>query len=183
MSMPMVLSIVIALAVLAVLVGVVIVSRKRATALLGVDSPGEGVGIDRESFADHYRPMSKILDPREMDACRSLRGLSSSDFARFRAARISAFRRYLREMTLDFRRIEFKLRYLMLAASKDEAELVTSLNRIKSNFQVQLMRVRLQVWLFQFGWGSIDIQPLVNLLDQMDASLMRRPEFPSSALA
>jgi len=171
----MVLFVLTALAFLGLLIALTVHSRKRAAALLEQNTYGDAAGMDRESFADHYRPMTQILDPRELEACRSLRGLASADFARFRASRISAFQSYLQEMRLDFNRIEFKLRYLMLAASEDEAKLVTTLNRTRTRFQFLLLRVEVQLFLFRFGWSDIEVQPLVELLDQLEGSLIRRP--------
>ncbi len=133
------------------------------------------MGADRESFADYYRPMIRILDPREFDHARSLSGVCASDFARFRKARLVAFRSYLNEIRFDFNRIEFKMRYLMLAASKEEAQMVVSLNQIKSSFQLQLLRVEVQLFLFRFGWAAVAIQPLVEMLEQIEGALIRRP--------
>jgi hypothetical protein len=171
----MVLSVLCALAFLGLFLGLSLYSRRRSDALLGESSTANGVGADRESFADYYRPMTRILDPRDLDQTRTLSGISASDFARFRARRIQAFRAYLNDMRLDFNRIEFKLRYLMLAASEDQAEIVVALNRVKSSFQWQLLRVEFQLFLFRFGYSSVDVAPLVEMLEQLESSLIRRP--------
>lgn len=171
----MVLSVLCALGFLGLFFGLSLYSSRRAAALLEENTSGDAMGADRESFADHYRPMTRILDPRELEACRSLPGVAAADFARFRAARLAAFRHYLQEMRLDFNRIEFKLRYLMLAASHEEAELVASLNRVKTSFQMQLIRVEFQLVLFRFGLASVQVQPLVDMLDQFESTLIRRP--------
>jgi len=64
---------------------------------------------------------------------------------------------------------------LMLAASHDQADLVVSLNRVKSSFQMRLIRVELQLLLFRFGWAAVDVQPLVIMLEQLEGPLLRRP--------
>jgi hypothetical protein len=181
MSTPTVLTVLFALAFLGLLFGLTLYSRWRATALLEENANGDAMGSDRESFSDHYRPMTRILDPREMEACRSLSGLNPGDFARFRAARITAFRTYLNEMRLDFNRIEFKLRYMMLAASQNEAELVARLNQVKASFQLQLIRVEFQLLLFRLGWAAVDVEPLVQMLEQLEACLTLRPSSSAAA--
>ncbi|MBM3760787.1 MAG: hypothetical protein FJW36_11130 [Acidobacteria bacterium] len=170
-----------ALAFLGLLLGLTLYSRWRANALFEENAYGEAMGVDRESFSDYYRPMTRILDPREMEACSSLSGLKPSDIARFRTDRIAAFRTYLNEVRLDFNRIEFKLRYIMLAASQNEAELVSRLNQVKTNFQLQLIRVEFQLVLFRLGWAGVDVEPLVQMLEQLEACLLLRPSTSAAA--
>ena len=175
MSTPLALSVLCALACLGLFFTLSLHSRRRAVALLEENSLCDGNGSDRESFADYYRPMTRILDPREFEESRALVGVGSSEVSRFRASRIAAFRSYLNDMRLDFNRIEFKMRYLMLAASHDQADLVVSLNRVTSSFQMQLIRVELQLFLFRFGWAAVDVEPLVIMLEQLEGPLLRRP--------
>lgn len=164
-----------ALALLAVMASLTVYSRRRANALLESKGGSDVSASDRISFAEYYRPMARILDSRELEAARSLSGLSGPDYARFRAARLAAFRSYLNEMRLDFNRIEFKLRYLLLSASEEDAELVVRLSKYKSSFQVSLLRVEMQLVLFRLGWSTVDVAPLVAALDSMQAPLVRRP--------
>lgn len=178
----MLLSALCALAFLALFLGLSIYSRRRAVALLEESTSGDAMGSDRVSFADYYRPMTRILDSREFQSSRMLSGLTAADIARFRESRISAFRNYLNEMRLDFNRIEFKLRYLLLAATQDEAVLVTNLNRLKSTFQMQLLRVEFQLFLFRFGWAVVDVSCLVETLAQLESSLVRKPSARSAAV-
>ncbi len=168
-----------AFAILAAILAVTIYSRRRAAALLGDARSGDATLSDRVSFSDFYRPMSRLLDERELESARALTGISEADYARFRAARIAAFRAYLREMRCDFSRIEFKLRYLLLAGSEREAELVVTLNQLKSSFQMQILRVEFQLMLFRLGLRSVDVSPLVATLEAMEGSLLRRPAFSS----
>ncbi len=148
--------------------------RRRASQVLE-HSAEDAFSADRESFADYYRPMSRLLDNREMAAVRSLSHISVADFRRFRQGRIRAFQSYLDEMRFDFNRIEFKLRYMMLAATESEAQLVADLNRVKSRFQWELFRVRMQLLVFRLGGSTVNVEHLVELLAQFDASLLLRP--------
>jgi hypothetical protein len=130
---------------------------------------------DRESFAEYYRPMVRLLDPVELDRARVLEGIGKEDFMRFRRQRIYAFRSYLTDMKLDFHRVEFKIRYLMLSATQHEADIILDLNRLKSSFQWKLWKIQWQLFLFQFGVGAIDARPLVQALEEFEFNLVRRP--------
>jgi hypothetical protein len=180
MSTPPALSVLFGLALLGLFFTLSLYSRRRAVALLEENAQSAGSHSDRESFSDYYRPMTRMLDPREFEAARALAGVGSSEYARFRSTRIAAFRSYLNDMRLDFNRIEFKMRYLMLAASRDQADLVVSLNRVKSSFQLQMLRIEVQLFLFRFGWSSVDVQPLVQMLEQLEAPLLQRPSISAA---
>ncbi len=175
MSTPTVLFVLCALSSLGLFFALFRYSRRRAVSLLAETGSSNRSVEDRESFADYYRPMTRLLDNREFEASRALSGLDSSDCSRFRLSRLKAFRAYLSDMRLDFNRIEFKMRYLVLAASHDQADLVVSLNRVKSSFQMQLLRVEVQLVLFRFGFAVVDIEPLVSIFEQLEGSLLRRP--------
>lgn len=131
--------------------------------------------VDRESFADYYRPMLNLLDRRELETARLLNHLRPSDYSQFRAHRIRAFQLYLNELATDFRRIEFKLRYLLLAAPAQQVALVEQLNQSKLHFQFHLAKLRLYLVAFRFGWVTLDASPLISALEQFDAVLHLRP--------
>lgn len=171
----MVLFILCALISLGALFGLLVYSRRRSIALLAESKTNNCPSGDRESFADYYRPMVRLLDGREFEASRTLSGVDSAACTRFRLSRIKTFRSYLRDMRLDFHRIEFKMRYLMLAASKDQTDLVVSLNQVKSSFQMQLLRVEVQLVLFRFGLANVEVEPLVSIFEQLEGALLRRP--------
>lgn len=130
---------------------------------------------DRESLADYYRPMLRLLDDRELQLAKSLPHISASDYKRFRQQRIQAFHLYLNELSTDFRRIEFKLRYLLLAAPAQYSELVRELQRNRAQFQWQLAKLRLYLVVFRFGWVTIDASHLIGSLERLDAVLQVRP--------
>jgi hypothetical protein len=75
----------------------------------------------------------------------------------------------------DFRRIEFKLRYLLLAAPAQYSDLVRELNRNKMQFRWQLAKLRLYLVIFRFGWVRIDASKLVESLERLDSVLQLRP--------
>ena len=171
----MIVTTIFAIAVLCLLGLLAAYARKRSEAFSENDTISDLSFSDRESFADYYRPMMRMLDSRELDSARKLDGVKHDAFARFRNRRVASFRAYLRDMRLDFYRIDFKMRYLLLAASGQEADLVQRLNSLKFNFQMQLWRVELQLIFFRFGYGSIEISPLIEMLELFESALVRRP--------
>jgi len=148
-------------------------TRRRGKRLLnkGLDDDLAG---DRESISDYYRPMVRLLDDRELSAVQSLSHISAADFRRFRAGRVEAFRGYLRGIRLDFNRIEFKLRYMMLAGHEEDAKLVSDLNRMKTRFQRELLRVQCQLALCQLGVTTVEVGGRVEVLEQCEAVLTPR---------
>ena len=177
----MILSTIVALTILCLLVALLAYARSRSSALGDNEFASDPSVSDRESFADYYRPMLRMLDSRELASARSLGGVAQSDFSRFRARRISSFRAYLYDLRLDFHRIDFKMRYLLLSASAQEADLVQQLNGIKLKFQMQLWRVEFQLLAFRLGYGSIEITPLIEMLEQFESGLIRRPAMSAAS--
>ncbi len=177
----MIISILVPLTIVGLLVALLTYARSRSSALVDNEFPSDPSVSDRESFADYYRPMLRMLDSRELAAARSLHGVAPSDISRFRARRIASFRSYLSDMRLDFHRIEFKMRYLLLSASAQEADLVQQLNGLKLKFQLQLWTVEFQILAFRLGYGSIEITPLIEMLEQFESGLIRRPAMSAAS--
>ncbi len=177
----MILPIFVSLTIVGLLVALFRYARSRSSAPVDNEFASDSSVSDRESFADYYRPMLCMLDSRELAAARLLRGVTQSDMSRFRARRIASFRSYLADMRLDFHRIDFKMRYLLLSASAQEADLVQQLNGLKLKFQLQLWRVEFQLLAFRLGYGSIKITPLIEMLEQFDSSLIRRPAMSAAS--
>ncbi len=172
MSSQIVLSIAFAAAFLALVGGLVWFLRNH---VFRASMEDEAAIADRQSLANYYRPMLRLLDERELQAAKSLAHLHAGDYHRFRLQRIAAFQLYLNELSTDFRRIEFKLRYLLLAAPAQYSDLVRELTRNKAQFHWQLAKLRLYLVMFRFGWVTIDATKLVESLERMDSVLQVRP--------
>jgi hypothetical protein len=173
MSSPNILPLFFAFLCAGIMFAMLAIARRRSHRLLH-QSVEEDIATDRESFSDYYRPMRRLLDQRELNDVRSLPYISAADFRRFRAGRISAFQAYLRNMRLDFNRVEFKLRYMVLAGTASDAHLVLNLNQMKTRFHRELLRVQWQLLLFRIGFTAIEIGALIEMLEQCDAALTPR---------
>ncbi len=126
---------------------------------------------DRESLVSYYRPLRLLLDPDELAHAKSLAGDDHAAWRRFRRQRIRAFRCYLRDLEVDFRRLEFKLRYLLLAASASDAQWVHQLNRLRAQFALRLFVLEFRLLLFSLGLGTINASALLEAMERMEQAL------------
>jgi hypothetical protein len=139
------------------------------------------IGSDRISLTEYYRPMVLLLDPDELNAARALPHVSKSAFKRFRKQRIAAFRKYLADLQLDFRRLEFKLRFLLLNASASQAGLVHRLNMLKLQFTWNLYVLEFRLVLFSLGIGTLDVSGLLEELESLNQALQPQRSQTASA--
>jgi hypothetical protein len=112
-----------------------------------------------------------MLDPVELERARALERISPEQWNEFRAQRVHAFRTYLSDLKVDFRRLEFKLRYMVLAGSADDADLVIRLNKLKAQFGLGMLLLEFRLLAFQFGVGSIEISALLDGIHQLERAL------------
>jgi hypothetical protein len=154
-------------------------------AVPGLGAEGEtryrGSNADKLSLEAYYRPMRHLLDPDELACARALEGVSQLQWKEFRGQRIRAFRSYLSDLKTDFRRLEFKLRYLILAGSAGDADLVHSLNRLRAKFGLGMLMLEIRLLAFQMGVGSISIASLLDEIEELERAL--QPEQAQSATA
>jgi hypothetical protein len=125
----------------------------------------------REYSAAYYQPMSRLLDPEELQAAQSLAGIEAADFARFRRARLQSFRGYLSDLRSDFSRLEFQARFFLLSGLPSDSQLVSDLNQTKFRFYARLMRVEFELALFALGLGSVNVSELVMAIDAYQSVL------------
>ncbi len=128
-------------------------------------------GSDKLSLEAYYRPMRHMLDPVELERARALERISPEQWKEFRTQRIQAFRTYLNDLKVDFRRLEFKLRYMALAGTAEHADLVIRLNKLKAQFGLGMLLLEFRLLAFQFGVGSIEISALLDGIHQLERAL------------
>jgi hypothetical protein len=115
-----------------------------------------------ESFSpDRYQAMSRLLDKNDIDYLRSLPGYDAKKIGELRERRAHIFRSYLKELAVDFERLQASGR-LMLAAGAAPAGLTEQLFSAQVQFTRALWRVRLQAFLFRFGIGSVRTEELLG---------------------
>lgn len=149
----------------------------------GTDERRRELGSDKLSLEAYYRPMRQMLDPVELQRARSMEGISPAQWKEFRAQRLRAFRIYLGDLKVDFRRLEFKLRYMALAARAEDADYVIRLNKLKAQFGIGMIVLELRLLAFQLGFGSIEVSPLLNGIAQLEKALEPQPALAAAASA
>jgi hypothetical protein len=147
----------------------------------GTDLRRREVGSDKLSLEAYYRPMRHMLDPIELERARTMERISPAHFKEFRVQRIQAFRTYLGDLKVDFRRLEFKLRYMVLAGTAEDADLVIRLNKLKAQFGLGMLLLELRLVAFQLGVGSVEISALLDGIQQLERAL--EPQRPLAAAA
>lgn len=148
---------------------------------MGTENRRRELGSDKMSLEAYYRPMRHMLDPVELERARSLERISTAQWKEFRAQRIQAFRNYLSDLKVDFGRLEFKLRYMALAGTAADADLVLRLNKLKAQFGLGMLLLEFRLLAFQFGVGSIEISALLDGIHQLECAL--EPQRGLSAIA
>jgi hypothetical protein len=149
----------------------------------GLEAASSSTSNDKISLSAYYQPMRLLLNEDELASARQLMGISAQDWKSFRQRRLRVFRHYLSDLRTDFRRMEFKLRYLMLAASREDVHLVERLNRVKLEFYLGLWALEARLLLFYFGVGSIEIGPILDRLQIMESALVPSVASPFSSVA
>ncbi|MDX2266887.1 MAG: hypothetical protein NW208_02200 [Bryobacter sp.] len=127
--------------------------------------------MDRWSLENYYRPMLTLLDADELATAKHLPNVSRQEWSAFRRARVQAFRLYLQDLKLDFHRLEFKLRYLLLAKPASQHQLLSRLNQLKLSFTLRCWFLEARVMLFALGVGTVDASGLIRELNWLDAAM------------
>ena len=113
-----------------------------------------------ELSPDRYRPMSRLLDNRDIRFLREQHGFRPEMEKRLRAQRVLVFREYLRMLEVDFRRLCSGLQH------------DTSVRmRWQAIFAWRVLEVKFQVTLYQFRLAEVDVAPLMSVFEDLREEL------------
>ena len=124
-----------------------------------------------EISPDRYRPLARLLDPAEYQRLRAHPAFDPKMLRRFRMQRVSAFRGYLRTLSLDYSRVCSGIRSLMVGATQDRGDLAGVLVRQQVIFTFRFMLAQCHLSLHACGIGTVDVADLVGALDSMRLQL------------
>ena len=165
----MIAAIVISTAPLAVLIlAAVVVFRKLGSADRTLPVTAEWID---ELSTDRYRPMMRLLDPREIEFLRSQGGFTPQKESKLRAQRCQIFRGYLRCLEMDFQRVCRALNLVLVQSQQDRPDLSAILVHHQILFATGLLAVRFRLFLYRWGIGTVDVNPLVQIFDVMRIEL------------
>jgi len=120
---------------------------------------------------ERYRPMLRLLDQREIDFLRAQPGFTPRMADKFRAQRTQVFREYLRDLSVDFRRVCMAVKVLMLQSHRDRPDLAAGLLRQQAQFALGMAMVEARLFLYRWGLCTVDVSALVKTFDVMRLEL------------
>jgi phosphatidylserine/phosphatidylglycerophosphate/cardiolipin synthase-like enzyme len=155
-----------------------------ALAIRKVASPKASHPVTAEWIAelsvDRYRPMLRLLDGEDLEILRSQPDFSPERVREFRRDRCRIFREYLNRLNADFACVCMALKIVMLQSEMDRPELAENLFRHQVRFALGMVQVKARLLLFDLGIGTIQVEPLLSVFDNMRLQL--RQMVPESAV-
>lgn len=114
---------------------------------------------------DRYAILGKMLAGEDYDWVLSEAGGDHRMCERLRAHRRDAFRKYLRELSSDFSKLQHGAKMIAVDSALDEAQLVRFLLVQSFKFHRQLAAVRWRLMLSARRSGNIDVRGLLALVE------------------
>jgi hypothetical protein len=124
-----------------------------------------------ELSAERYRPMTHLLDEREVERLRIEPGYTPEMETQLRLERCQAFREYLGDLEADFQRVCTAVKLLMLQAQYDRPDLATVLVRHQASFAVGMATVNVRLFCYRHGICAVDVSGLVKTFEAMRLEL------------
>jgi hypothetical protein len=137
--------------------------------------PGDPLWL--ESFSlEMYKPMERLLLAADYDFLSTQPGFEPAIARRLRRERHRIYRKYLHTLTEDFGRLHRLAAQLVISSPEDRAEFTTLLTKLKLNFYLAMIQVRLQLLLHRIGMGTVPTLPLLDAARALaaTAALMRQ---------
>jgi hypothetical protein len=118
--------------------------------------------------AARYAPMARLLADDDLKLLGDDRELIQT----LRRQRCDVFRGYLRCLTKDYGALLGGIRNIMVHSDRDRPDLARLLARSERRFLFALCRIEIQLFLYRFGLGTVNID---GLLAQVTAMGQLRP--------
>ena len=135
-----------------------------------------------EMSVERYRPMIRLLDDSDLRSLRERPGVSPQQIIEFRRERSRIFRNYLKRLNADFASVCLALKVVMLQSQVDRPDLASTLLRTQFRFAVGLVWVQVRLGLYDLGIGTVKIDGLLSLFDNMRLELRSLTPAPESAV-
>jgi hypothetical protein len=121
------------------------------------------------SFA-RYQVMERLLSPRDLQFLASLPGKPARNWKR---ESLRIFRVYLDELTNDFQALHGHARRMVAESHTESPELAAALVRQQVVFFRARLALEVRLLLFALGWGSVEVAPLLQMVEAMRLDLGR----------
>src|ERR1035437_2952352 len=116
---------------------------------------------------DRYRPMMRLLDPREIEFLCTQAGFTSKMESRVRAQRCQIYRGYLQCLNMDFQRVCTALKLVLVQSEQDRPDLSSILLHNQILFATGLLAVHFRLLLYGWGIGTVDADGVMRIFDGM----------------
>ena len=136
-----------------------------------------------ELSVDRYQPMLRLLREDDLRFLCSRTGFDPRQVREFRRQRSQLFKSYLHCLHSDFQRVCMVLKIIMVQSRYDRPELAAVLVRSQRAFVFGLMMVRMRVFFYRWGLGTVDAAGLLKLLDVTSLELRTLVPAPFGAAA
>jgi hypothetical protein len=124
-----------------------------------------------ELSTDHYRPMMRLLDARDIQILRAQAGFTPKMESQLRAQRCQMFRSYLRCLESDFKRVCMALKLVLVQSAHDRPDLSAVLVHHQIMFTSGLLAVYFRLFLYRWGICTVEVTRLVQIFDVMRIEL------------
>jgi hypothetical protein len=157
-----------AVVVAALILATAIVFRKLGSTNRSLPVTAEWID---ELSTDSYRPMTRLLDSRDIEFLRSQAGYTRKMETKLRAQRCQIFRGYLRCLDMDFTRVCTALKLVLVQSAQDRPDLSAVLVHHRIMFVSGLLAVYFRLFLYRWGICTVDVTSLVQIFDLMRIEL------------
>jgi hypothetical protein len=138
-----------------------LISRDRAALPLGESDP---------IFSPHrYRVVERLLAEADLQTVRSIGNRRLE--RQFRKVRVEIFRGYMRQLSEDFNQVCKAIKLLMVTSDMDRSDLSGVILKQQFQFSLRLMRIEVDLILYNLGHSGIDATRLTESLDALRIQL------------
>lgn len=123
---------------------------------------------------DRYQPMAALLADDDLVFLQAQPGYRAAMGARWKRERRRLFRRYLRELKSDFRRLHAQAREMVAQSGAESAGLVEVLMKQQMIFLRATTALEFRLALQAMGIGKVDVAPFMQLIEAMRVDLAQR---------
>ena len=122
-----------------------------------------------------YQVMERLLCLEDAKFIGSQPGISArarrANFERWKRDSVRIFRVYLGELTQDFNNLHAEARRMVAASHAESPELASVLVRQQLIFFRARVALEARLVLFELGIGSVDVAPLLHMIEKMQLDL------------
>jgi len=127
--------------------------------------------LEEPFSAERYRAMDRLLDAADEGFLASHPGCTRRMRRRFRQARISSFRAYMKLLSEDFNRICRAIKLQAINSEVDRSDLAALMMKEQFRFARNMVYVEFRLAIYATGWKGVDARALIASLNSMRDSL------------